>query len=663
MKRYTTLFCIFIALQTSAQFFEYNTETAVTESAGGSRAATFADVDNDGWLDIFITNGPSGGENNELFLNDGKGGFLQNTSSIITLDNSPSDGATWGDIDNDGDLDLYVATWYGAPNRLYFQNNDGSFTESKVIDSRGFSETASWADFNKNGYLDLYITNSSNGQGSNNEFYMNQADGLFHKEKNFEITKLAENSRSVNWIDYDNDDDLDLFVSNEDEPNELYRNDDGNLTPIIDINVTSTKKTSMGSSWADYDNDGDLDLYVANFRDQNELYKNNGDGTFEQITTGDIVNDLNYSFGTAWGDIDNDGDLDLYVANGFSNSERGNDLYINNGDGSFSKNENSITVENDGWSFGAAFGDYDNDGFLDLLVANTLNEKEANHLFHNKGNENNWLILDLEGTASNKSAIGAKVKITAEIGGKQVTQLREVSSQSCYNGQNSLRTHFGLGDASNVQNIEVIWPLGNVETFNDVEVNQILEVKETIPNGFLRANFKIENKEFKVNEEINIEDLSVYDEAETITYSWDIDNDGVIDSDEKAPTIKYESGGIYSLKLTLTNGENQTSEIIREDYITIKEEVVTAIELNEQSSIIVYPNPVMNEVSIKLTRHAKQISIMDSYGRTIERFTSFDDRLHPKIGIQNLHLKPGSYVLSIVTVDNSIEYLKMIKTY
>ncbi|SMD31976.1 Por secretion system C-terminal sorting domain-containing protein [Reichenbachiella faecimaris] len=593
------------------QSFE-KVDNAVTSHAGSSRAATFADIDNDGWLDIFITNGVKGGEDNELYMNDGTGGFTKNESEIIVNDQSQSDGATWGDTDNDGDLDLYVVTWYGAKN-YYYTNNESQFSIDNSINNSGFSETASWADFDKDGYLDLYITNSSNGSGSTNQFYINQGDGSFLTATGSSIIESSFNSRSVNWIDFDNDNDLDLFVSNEGSQNQLYINADGEFTSQSN-SITTNANKSTGSSWADYDNDGDLDLYVANFAQPNELYQNNGDGTFTALSASLVINGSHYSFGTAWGDIDNDGDLDLFVANGFKGGTKiSNNLYFNNGDGSFTEDADHLVVEETGWSFGAAFGDYDNDGFLDLLVANTFNESQTNGLYHNLGNDNNWVIIDLKGTASNQSAIGAKVKVTATINGEVTVQMREVSSQSCYNGQNSLRAHFGLGDASSIDLVEVIWPLGQSESFDDVDINQITSITETIPTDFVRTNFKILDRAIFIGDKIEIEDLSVYATSNEVEYAWDFDNDGVVDADEVNPDYAYETAGTYSIKLTITDG-SEVYEKTREDYVMVTDpNILNISDINQ--SLKVYPNPVIDRLNLSTTLEISTIEIIDMTGK------------------------------------------------
>jgi hypothetical protein len=174
------------------------------------------------------------------------------------------------------------------------------------------------------------------------------------------------------WGDYDNDGDLDLFVANELQNNFLYQNNgDGTFIKITSGAIVNDGGRSVSSSWGDYDNDGDLDLFVANYlaSENNFLYQNNGDGTFTKITTGAIVTDGGRSYGSIWGDYDNDGDLDLFVTNYWGDN---NFLYQNNGDGSFTKITSGAIVNDGGYSYGSSWGDYDNDGDLDLFVANIV---------------------------------------------------------------------------------------------------------------------------------------------------------------------------------------------------------------------------------------------------------------------------------------------------
>src|SRR5690606_15877280 len=234
----------------------------------------------------------------------------------------------------------------------------------------------------------------------------------FTAVSNLPITNEFLATRSVDWVDYDNDGDCDLFLTNENNTaNSLFRNDGpNNFTKITNLSIVSDSKSSSGSSWADIDNDGDYDLFIANWNNQNNQLFRNDNGVFTEITSSVIASGGGNSFGSAFADIDNDGDLDLFVCNAFSNTQTNNFVYINDGNGNFTQDTTSDLALHSGWTFGCAFGDYNNDGWLDLILANTLNENQNNSLFKNTGTGNNWIKINCKGTVSNTSAVGTKVR-------------------------------------------------------------------------------------------------------------------------------------------------------------------------------------------------------------------------------------------------------------
>jgi hypothetical protein len=235
--------------------------------------------------------------------------------------------------------------------------------------------------------------------------------------------------------------------------------------------------SSFGAAWADYDNDGFLDLFVANQNQKNFLYHNNGDGTFTKITSGAIVNDIGYSWGAAWADYDNDGSIDLFVANGPPSGSGQNDfLYRNNGDGTFTKITTGSLVNDGAAGDGCAWGDFNNDGFPDLFVTN-LNDQN-NLLYRNNGNSNRWLTVQCAGRASNRAGLGAKVRVKATISGRSRWQMREISGGSGYASQNAPYAHFGLGDATEAELVRIEWPSGIVQELTHVTPGQILTVRE-----------------------------------------------------------------------------------------------------------------------------------------------------------------------------------------
>ncbi len=467
-----------------AQTFTKITSGPFVTTIGDSRSVNWVDVNGDGFIDCMITNGPTGGQDNFLYINNGSGGFTALTGDTIVKDNKPSDGATWADSDNDGDLDCYVVNWYNTKNLFYNNNGVGAFTQTQntVETSGGYCETASWGDYDNDGLLDLYVARSGGTLATNKNL-------LFHNEGGNAFTKVLTGtpvtdafiSRSVNWTDIDSDGDLDLFVTNEKDQNEnLYRNDGAGVFTKLTIGpLLNDGGKTMSSSWGDYDNDGDLDVFLANDQGNDGLFRNEGHFNFTKITSDTISNCGGNSFSSAWSDIDNDGDLDLFVTNSFGTTTLWpNFLFLNNGNGSFTRVGNTAPATDLDWSYGCAFGDYDNDGFEDLAVAtcryNSVDRPDL--LYHNDGNSNNWITIKLVGTTTNKSAIGTKIRVKAIINGNPVWQMRELSAQTSYCGQNDLRPHFGLGNATNIDSIKVEWLNGNVEYYTNITTNRFITI-------------------------------------------------------------------------------------------------------------------------------------------------------------------------------------------
>lgn len=455
----------------------------VVNTPGDSRSVNWIDADDDGDLDLFISNGPESGENNFLYLNNGKGHFMPVTGEPVVQDNKPSDGATWADCDNDGDNDAFVVNWYGVHNLLYLNNGSATFqqvTSGIPVTDGGHSETAAWGDYDNDGLLDLYVTNSAGNR--RNFLYHNDGNGVFTKITTGTPVTDAFFSRCVNWVDYDNDGDQDLFVTNENDQHEnLYRNNgNGAFTKITTGALVGDGGKTMSASWGDYDNDGDPDVFLANDQGNDALFRNDGSGNFEKIMGDPVVNSGGNTFGSQWADVDNDGDLDLFATNAFWGGPWNNFLFINQGNGKFLRNLLEAPAMDKGWSYGCAFGDMDRDGDLDLAVANCYNANQPDYLYENHAaeNANHWLVVQCTGTKSNRSAIGARVLVRTVIGGKQVTQMREISAQSGYCGQNQLNAHFGLGDAANVESLEVHWPSGLVETYSHLTANQYVTLTE-----------------------------------------------------------------------------------------------------------------------------------------------------------------------------------------
>lgn len=481
--RATILFFL-IATTLQAQYFTKISSSPLSSIPGDSRSVNWVDVNNDHFIDCFISNGPRGGRNNMLFLNDQHGNFTRVISDSIVLDGKPSDGATFADVDNDGDPDAFVVNWYNVNNLFYLNDGKGNFkriTEGSLVNDKGYSETAAFGDYDKDGFVDLYVTNS---EGRKNNF-------LYHNHQGISFTRIAEGSavtdtnysRCANWIDIDNDGDPDLFVTNENKQNEdLYRNDGkGHFTKLTEGALLQDGGNTTSASWSDMDNDGDMDVFLTNDGGFNALFKNDGNFHFTKILADTATRTFAHSFSSAWSDVDNDGDEDLFVTNSFNGKKRlVNYFYLNNGNGQFERNTKDVIANDTAWSYGCAFGDYDNDGFEDLAVATCrFNQTDdVDLLYHNNGNKNHWISIQLKGTKSNRSAIGARVLVRATINGKTVTQMREVSAQNGYCSQNDLRVHVGLNASSIIDEIKIIWPLGDIQVFKNVKADQFISITE-----------------------------------------------------------------------------------------------------------------------------------------------------------------------------------------
>ena len=484
MKNYLfTLFFVGCHVLSFAQLFEAVSVGRIVATRSDSRSVNFIDINNDDWEDVFISNGLEGGQNDLLYLNDGTGRFIEVRDSDIVEDNQPSVGASFGDYDNDGDKDAFVTNWYARQDG-FFENSEGSFSliANSEIAKSTFAEAAAWGDFNNDGLLDLYVVTSSGG--NKNLLFKNLGSGSFELVDGQRVATDVNVSRSVNWVHINDDMFLDICVGNENEQtNDLYiNNGDGTFS----VQFLGAAKSTFTSSWGDIDNDGDFDVFFGHTDfsrgANNQLFRNDGD-RFSQIISGTIHIDGGCTNGSSFGDYDNDGDLDLFVTNGFC-SEQTNQYYENQGDGTMILKNDLIPLNRNVCSYGVANGDIDNDGFLDIMIANCkmnrIDSEPTNDLFRNLGNGNNWLKVKLKGVESNRDAIGAIVRIMTTDENGEKWQSRLVSSQTGYSGQNSHWVHFGLAQADKVDSLVINWPSGKSQNFNDLDINRTYRITEGI---------------------------------------------------------------------------------------------------------------------------------------------------------------------------------------
>ncbi len=465
------------------------TRGPVVEDAASSIGATWADYDDDGYLDLFVTSGATrNGGRNFLYHNERDGTFRRIVEGGMVNTVGDWRGAAWGDYNNDGHIDVYVAASdaYGPKpfNQLYRNTGNGTFlavsreTAGGLVGPDGGSEGCAWMDYDRDGNLDLIVV-----RYGNDRLYRGNGDGTFASITSGPVVTSGNDNYSAVWSDYDNDGWFDLFVAAYDgRPDALYRNQPGGagnrvFVPAIAGAITRDVAKSQGSAWADYDNDGFPDLLVANGENlPNFLYRNQGDGTFAKVTTGPLVTATGLHPTCAWGDYDNDGFVDIVLGSRLGQDEL---LFRNNGDGTFTSVRSGSIANDGGDSTGVAWADYDNDGFLDLFVANLGGDSgpQPNFLYRNNGNANGWIKLRLIGTVSNRSAIGTKVRIKARIGGKDTWQLREITNNDGVSA-NSLIAHFGLGTAAKAELIHVEWPSGAMTKLRDVAAKQFLSIVE-----------------------------------------------------------------------------------------------------------------------------------------------------------------------------------------
>ncbi|MGC1650576.1 MAG: CRTAC1 family protein [Candidatus Sulfotelmatobacter sp.] len=499
----------------------------------------FYDYDNDGWLDIFLVNGtrlegfPAGNEpTSHLFRNNRDGTFTDLTVKAGVAHSGWGQGVCVGDYDNDGWDDLFV-TYFGK-NVLYHNNGDGTFTDVSqkagvAGNGKRWNTGCAFVDYDRDGRLDLFVANyidmdlstapvPESGpclyksvmvacgppglQGGKNILYHNNGDGTFTdaSEASGILSANGMYGLGVLTADLDNDGWPDIYVANDSTASILYQNKKNGKFQDIAIEAgcalspDGKPQAGMGISTADYDLDGNLDLVKTNFAgDTPSLYHNQGGANFEDATfTAGLGAHTQYlGWGCGFFDMDNDGWADILICNGHVYPEveqlkteagyaQRKLLYQNLHNGHFAdvSFQAGPGISEPSPSRGAAFGDFDNDGDIDVVV-NTVNDYPQ-LLRCDLKLDHNWIKIRTIGTKSNRSGIGARLVCVTHAPGetKPHRQIDEVRSGGGYFSQNDLRVHFGLGKAEKVDVLEVRWPSGQVDTLKDIKPNQVLFVKE-----------------------------------------------------------------------------------------------------------------------------------------------------------------------------------------
>jgi len=479
------------------------------------------DFDNDGFVDLYFVSGAPG-SSNVLYRNNRDGTFTDVTqrSGAAAITTAYKTGVAVGDYDNDGDLDVYITAF--GPNILLRNNGDGTFTDVTAAagvagGAKEWSTSTGFFDYDRDGDLDLYVANYLDvrdenpwcGQrkpgyrmycnptifeGTPDRLFRNNGDGTFTDvSAKAGIANPAGKGLGVVFCDFDRDGDPDIYVANDLVRNFLYRNNgDGTFTDVaygagVGFDINGKPQAGMGVDCGDIDGDGYPELFVTNFSEElNTLYQNRGDGTFEDVTQklGLASGYLPLGFGTKMYDVDNDGDLDLHVTNGHvvDNVK----LYQPN----LSYEQKDLLYENVGGRFrdisaeagpalqalrvgrGLAVADYDNDGYLDVAILSL--GRRAVLLKNQAARKGNWIEIRAQGTASNSFGLGATVRATVQ--GK--TLVREIDNVASYLSSNDTRLHIGLGSATTIGRLEILWPSGRKQVLEAVTANRILGVKE-----------------------------------------------------------------------------------------------------------------------------------------------------------------------------------------
>lgn len=489
--------------------------TNIIESVGGG--AAFLDFDQDGNMDLYMVNGnyherlsdeeftPEKVQTNQLYRNNGDGTFDHVTEKARVGHDGFGMGVTVGDYNNDGYPDIYVSNH--GPNVLYKNNGNGTFSDisnKAGVAGNESSVGAVWLDYDNDGLIDLYVGNYLSFDPDYKFYYApdgfpgpmsfdGEIDRLYKNLGNDKFEDVTEsmgvfsaNGRAmgVGAADYDSDGFVDIYVANDHMVNYMYRNEGGKVFREVGIpsgtafNQVGEGTISMAVDFADYNGDGFLDLWVSD-DGYCSLYENKGNGLFVEMAypSGIAVAAAQHvGWSSAFIDYDNDGDVDIFKTNGELKHLYGQEdqIFENIGNGKFKEVsvERGIYFKEELVGRGACFGDYDNDGDIDVYIVN-LNDYGV-LLRNDHGNDKNWITLHLIGTTSNRDAIGSRIKITA--GGRQ--QVAQKKSACGYLSQSDPRIHFGLGDTEVVDKIEIVWPSGINQVIQNVQSGQILTVKE-----------------------------------------------------------------------------------------------------------------------------------------------------------------------------------------
>lgn len=440
---------------------------------------SFYDYNNDGWDDITLAT--ENNENLKIFKNTQDGFFIPDTA-LIPFNNFQQKQVLWVDFDNDGDNDLFITSTTNG-NRLYRNDTvelvDVTASSGLPLDNL-YTFGASWGDYNKDGLLDVFICNRDLSLQIPNYLFKNKGDGTFvNVSMTSGIGSGSHLSLCAAFFDYNNDGWQDIYVSNDKTQtvNLLYHNNgDGTFAEMGEVSGTNVAIDAMSTTIGDYNNDGWFDIYVTNGPNGNVLFKNNGDGTFTNMAEDSGTTFNSSAWSSVFLDAENDGDLDLYVSSessGINPEYMPAAFYENLGNNTFTVLNNGSFNNDNRESYSNAIGDIDNDGYPEIVVSNSSNED----LFLWKNlttTTNNWLKVKLQGVTSNRQGVGSRIEIS--VNGQE--QYRYTLCGEGYLGQNSGSEFFGLSSNLVVDYVKVTWLSGIEDVLYDVPVNQTLNIVE-----------------------------------------------------------------------------------------------------------------------------------------------------------------------------------------
>ena len=593
------------------------------------------DYNDDNFQDILIL----GGESENVLLRNNWGGSYSDVTRAagVLLSHVETVGGVAGDIDNDGDLDLFITTSKDQPNVLLRNNGDDTFTdisEAAGIIEESWSTSATMGDYNLDGLLDIYVSNYVQFQSLPfdklinecypNFLYQNMGNQTF---KNVAPDLGVDNTGcglATTFTDFDNDSDLDLLVINDFglsiQPNEIYLNNypAPSFTPAAAELNADARINGMGVAIGDYDEDLDLDYYLTNIAENILLENDQASTIFNNVANQKAVGNAD---GTSWGavfsDINNDSYLDLIIANGqviqadHQNNE--NRLFLGSQDGYFQDVSVAYGIANGIRSRGLLVSDLNNDGLNDLLFASVSKFKEEDYrtaIYQNLGiTSGNWIKIKLEGSPSTRDGYGSRITVN----GRSRSLVREVDGGSSYLSHASAITHFGLGDIDTMTSISVQWPGGNIIELNDIPVNSYVTIRE---DGSWYLN---QNRE-----------VSAYiDEAITV---------GEQSADAEGINRHYE----------LSDAGHQVRIVTR---LSLKERPPS---VNEKSIVKLMENPSLGNIHLQYSLpHQSKVSIRvyDSSGTLAKASVGRDHEAgdyHFDIADSRLHLSAGVYTIQVI---------------